>query len=52
MSLMPCRWAIRAVILNDMDMLKEAIQNIEEVYSVSYKMIPTKSLIEHNSVHR
>ena len=31
---MPVKWVIRAVLLNDMEMLKEAIDDRENVYSV------------------
>ena len=31
---MAVKWAIKAVILNDMEMLKNAIENREEVYTV------------------
>ena len=31
---MPVKWAIKAVILNDMEMLKNAIENREEVFTV------------------
>ena len=31
---MPVKWAIKAVMLNDMEMLKGAIENREEVYTV------------------
>ena len=31
---MPCKWSIRAVLLNDMKMLKEAIENEKQVHSV------------------
>ena len=33
-SLMPVKLSIKAVILNDMEMLKDAIENREEVYTV------------------
>ena len=31
---MPVKWAIKAVVLNDMEMLKDAIANREKVYTV------------------
>lgn len=43
LSLMPVKWAIKAVILNDMEMLKNAIENREEVYTV---WVPTNGLVE------
>ena len=33
--LMPVKWAIKAVLVNDMEMLKSAIENRQEVYTVS-----------------
>lgn len=33
-SLMPVKWATKAVILNDMEMLKDAIENRDIVASV------------------
>lgn len=33
--LMPVKWAIKAVLVNDMEMLKRAIENRQEVYTVS-----------------
>lgn len=32
--LMPVKWAIKAVLVNDMEMLKSAIENRQEVYTV------------------
>ena len=32
---MPVKWAIKAVLVNDMEMLKSAIENRQEVYTVS-----------------
>ena len=31
--LMPVKWAIKAVLVNDMEMLKSAIENRQEVYT-------------------
>lgn len=31
---MPVKWAIKAVLVNDMEMLKSAIENRQEVYTV------------------
>ena len=33
-SLMPVKWAIKAVLLNDMVMLKDAIESTQKVYTV------------------
>lgn len=38
-SLMPVKWATRAVLLNDMKMLKEVIDDRENVYSVCAYLI-------------
>ena len=32
---MPVKWAIKAVLVNDMEMLKSAIENRQEVFTVS-----------------
>lgn len=36
---MPVKWATRAVLLNDMKMLKEVIDDRENVYSVCTYLI-------------
>ena len=42
-SLMPVKWPIRAVILNDMEMLKLAIENREIVATVSSPNVPIQT---------
>ena len=34
---MPVKWAIKAVLVNDMEMLKDAIENRQDVYTVSFQ---------------
>ena len=52
---MPVKWATKAVILNDMEMLKDAIENRDIVASVcsglliSLKNLPTNSRQETDS---
>ncbi|XP_073244839.1 poly [ADP-ribose] polymerase tankyrase-like isoform X3 [Porites lutea] len=38
--LMPVKWAIKAVLVNDMEMLKSAIENRQEVFTVHWPRSP------------
>ncbi|XP_048584119.1 poly [ADP-ribose] polymerase tankyrase isoform X2 [Nematostella vectensis] len=48
LSLMPCKLPIRAVLLNDVNMLKQAIDNVDEVHSVNW---PRSANVNRYAIH-